>query len=149
ELHAKYPLNTHEKCMAFTEELLKDFSEFKDELETFVLELFDYNGIFQPKELTSTDREYLTFLERQLDPERIPLAQRAMLQFLKALPLPKSGKSAMTVPLSALIPDVANHVSHAVHICMNTTHGEHRVFGASASDFTNIIHEISGAEMGS
>jgi len=162
QLHAKYPLNTHEKCNAFVLEIIKDvYPKDKipwliiEEVETLLIHLFDENKIFRPDIPTIEDRDILQVQELELSStDRIQQARSAITKFLRVFPLPQSAyqkeaSPGSTVPLSALLTNLAQHVEHAIHICMNTKYGEHRVFSSTAHDFSENTHALSGAEMGS
>ena len=173
-LHEKYPLNDIDKCNAFTLDIFKEVYGKQppwlviDQVEELILLLFDQNSIYCPNVPTSEDREILTLRERELaSHDRITIARAALVQFLKTLPLPASvyeqhkptpdeqvaealgktrpSKTGPSVALSTFIPDLAEHISHAIHVVANTKHGEHRIFPSTWHDISMNIDALSGS----
>ena len=174
QLHAKYPLNDVDRCNAFTLDIFKEVYGKQppwliiDQVEELILLLFDQNSIYCPNVPTSEDREILTLRERELaSHDRITIARAALVQFLKAVPLPASvykehkptpdeqvaealgktrpSKTGPSVALSTFIPDLPEHISHAIHVVANTKHGEHRIFPSTWHDISMNIDALSGS----
>jgi hypothetical protein len=175
QLHAKYPLNSMDKCNAFSLALIKDtFRDYipwliLEELEEMIIVLFDQNKIYFPEAPKTEDRELLTTYQRLLNPERIPVARAALINFLKSLPLPpsvfgrpkettedkilhsmggapKPKHQFATVELSTLIPNLAEHISQALHMTMNTKLTDQEIFPYTAADLKQNVQALSGSD---